>query len=123
MVKGAVFNSKNPIIMGVTVKAGVLKIGTPLCVPDKGNLRLGVVESIELNSKPITNAMPKHGGVAIKVSGESQVMYGRHFDDTSQIVSILTRDSIDALKTYFRDELSQDDLKLIMKLKKLFGIP
>lgn len=36
VVRGAVFNSRQPIIIGVTVKAGILKIGTPLCVPDKG---------------------------------------------------------------------------------------
>jgi translation initiation factor 5B len=36
IVKGAIFNSKNPIIIGVTVKAGILKIGTPLCIPEKG---------------------------------------------------------------------------------------
>lgn len=71
IVKGAIFNSKNPIIMGVTVKAGILKIGTPLCLPDKGNLRLGVVESIELNQKPVNTAMPKHGAVAVKIGGES----------------------------------------------------
>ncbi len=35
VVRGAVFNSRQPIVIGVTVKAGVLKIGTPLCVPDK----------------------------------------------------------------------------------------
>jgi translation initiation factor 5B len=35
VVRGAVFNSRQPIVIGVTVKAGVLKIGSPLCVPDK----------------------------------------------------------------------------------------
>lgn len=122
IVKGAVFNSKNPIIMGVTVKAGILKLGTPLCIPDKGNLRIGVVESIELNTKPINTAQPKHGSVAIKIAGESQVMFGRHFDESNQIASILTRDSIDSLKTYFKDELGKDDWVLVVKLKKLFGI-
>jgi translation initiation factor 5B len=53
IVKGAVFNSKNPIIIGVNVKAGILKIGTPLCIPERNNLRIGAVESIELNSKPV----------------------------------------------------------------------
>jgi len=47
MVKDACFNSKSPIVIGVNVVEGVLKIGTPLCVPDKGNLRLGYVSSIE----------------------------------------------------------------------------
>ena len=49
-------------------------------------------------------------------------MYGRHFDDSNQIASILTRDSIDSLKQYFKDELSKDDWKLVIQLKKTFGI-
>lgn len=52
MVKGACFNQKAPLIIGVEVKEGVLKIGTPLCIPSKDGLRLGKVESIELNKKP-----------------------------------------------------------------------
>jgi len=47
------FHAKDPIIIGVTIKAGILKVGTPLCIPDKGNLRIGKVESIELNNKPL----------------------------------------------------------------------
>lgn len=35
IIKDACFNRSAPIIMGVTVKAGFLKIGTPLCVPEK----------------------------------------------------------------------------------------
>lgn len=31
-----IFNSRDPIVMGVSVDAGVLKQGTPLCVPSKG---------------------------------------------------------------------------------------
>lgn len=29
------FNSRDPIVMGVIVEAGVLKEGTPICVPTK----------------------------------------------------------------------------------------
>lgn len=35
IVKDAVFNRSAPIIIGVSVTAGFLKIGTPLCVPEK----------------------------------------------------------------------------------------
>jgi len=35
IVKDAIFNRGAPIIIGVTVTAGFLKIGTPLCVPEK----------------------------------------------------------------------------------------
>lgn len=31
-----VFNSRDPIVMGVVVEAGQLKQGTPMCVPTKG---------------------------------------------------------------------------------------
>jgi translation initiation factor 5B len=58
IVKGNVFHVKDPIIMGVNVKAGQLRIGTPLCIPDKGNQRIGKVESIELNGKPLQVAKP-----------------------------------------------------------------
>lgn len=35
MVKGAVFHARDPIVIGVNVKGGILKIGTPLCIPEK----------------------------------------------------------------------------------------
>lgn len=34
----------------------------------------------------------------------------------------ISRDSIDAVKDYFRDEMSKSDWKLIMELKRLFQI-
>lgn len=68
-IKENVFNMKAPIIMGVNVKAGILRVGTPLCIPEKDNLKIGTVESIELNRKAITQALPKDGGVAVRISG------------------------------------------------------
>lgn len=98
MVRGACFNSKDPIIIGVDVKEGVLRVGTPLCVPDREDLRIGRVSSIELNKKNVNTLRAKDGAAAIKITNDGSVMYGRHFDDSSQIVSYITRDSIDALK-------------------------
>ena len=43
MVKDACFNQKNSIIIGAKVVEGILKVGTPLCVPDRDCLKLGVV--------------------------------------------------------------------------------
>lgn len=31
-----VFNSRDPIVMGVIVEAGIVREGTPICVPSKG---------------------------------------------------------------------------------------
>jgi translation initiation factor 5B len=35
IVKDAVFNRGNPIIIGVNVTAGVLRVGTPLAIPER----------------------------------------------------------------------------------------
>jgi translation initiation factor 5B len=83
MVKGAVFNNKSPILIGVTVKSGILKVGTPLCVPERDKVRIGHVDSMQLNGKTVTKVLPKDGPVSVKIDGESQIMYGRHFDDTN----------------------------------------
>lgn len=98
MVPDACFNRTNPIVIGVNVVEGVLKPGTPLCVPDRENLRLGTVQSIEANKKSIPYARASHGNIAVKISNDGSVMYGRHFDHTGNIVSLISRDSIDALK-------------------------
>uniref|UniRef100_A0A8C7DVP0 Eukaryotic translation initiation factor 5B n=1 Tax=Oncorhynchus kisutch TaxID=8019 RepID=A0A8C7DVP0_ONCKI len=37
-----IFNSRDPIVMGVNVEAGVLRQGTPLCVPSKGITRASI---------------------------------------------------------------------------------
>lgn len=33
--KQYIFNSRDPIVMGVIVEAGIVKEGTPICVPSK----------------------------------------------------------------------------------------
>jgi len=42
-----IFNSRDPIIMGVSVEAGFLSNGTPICVPDK-EVRLGCVLLVQV---------------------------------------------------------------------------
>uniref|UniRef100_A0A3Q3NAT1 Eukaryotic translation initiation factor 5B n=1 Tax=Mastacembelus armatus TaxID=205130 RepID=A0A3Q3NAT1_9TELE len=119
-----IFNSRDPIVMGVMVEAGVLKQGTPLCVPSKAFVDIGVVTSIEVNHKPVDSAK-KGQEICIKIEpipGESPKMYGRHFEATDIIVSKITRASIDALKNWFRDEMQKSDWQLIMELKKTFEI-
>ncbi|XP_030264994.1 eukaryotic translation initiation factor 5B [Sparus aurata] len=119
-----IFNSRDPIVMGVTIEAGVLRQGTPLCVPSKGFVDIGVVTSIEMNHKSVESAK-KGQEICIKIEpipGESPKMYGRHFEATDIIVSKITRASIDALKNWFRDEMQKTDWQLIMELKKTFEI-
>jgi translation initiation factor 5B len=115
-------NKKDPLILGVSVTEGVLKIGTPIYCVEK-NIPIGVVESIEREKKPINNVKPNDGDVAIRVKvADSSLTAGRHFDDNATFVSHITRASIDALKNYFRDDMTMDDWKLIIKLKKILNI-
>lgn len=118
-----VFNQKDPIIMGVEVVEGILKVGTPLCVPALGGLHVGKVDSIESNGREQETAR-KGASVAVKIVNESNpnITYGRQFDASHMLYSTLTRASIDALKENFKDQLENEDWRLVVKLKKVFNI-
>jgi len=129
-----VFMKKNPIILGVEIVEGICKVGTPLVVPDKlvpdeenggtKMLELGRIVSIQKDGVD-TNLVKKGSAVCIKVQGnssQSYVAYGRHFDASSDLVSKLTRGSIDLLKENFRDDLQKTDWQLVIRLKTVFDI-
>ena len=116
-------NKKDPLIIGVSVTEGVLKVGTPIYCVEK-NLPIGVVESIEREKKPINNVRPNDGDVAIRIKvADSSLAAGRHFDENSTYVSQITRASIETLKFYFREDMTNDDWKLIMKIMEILNIP
>ncbi|ODN03929.1 Eukaryotic translation initiation factor 5B [Orchesella cincta] len=119
-----VFNTRDPILVGVSIEAGTVCIGTPLCVPAKGFVEIGKVTSIELNQKQVEKAT-KGQEVSVKIEpipGESPKMLGRHFEETDLMISKISRESIDACKEYFRNELQKGDWQLMVELKKLFQI-
>ena len=118
-----IFNQKDPIIVGVEVVEGILKVGTPLCVPALGGLHVGNVTSIEMNGRE-QNTARKGASVAVKIVNESNptITYGRQFDSTNMLYSTLTRASIDALKAHFKEQLENEDWRLVVKLKKVFNI-
>ncbi|PKI57443.1 hypothetical protein CRG98_022094 [Punica granatum] len=100
-------------------------VGTPICIPQREFIDIGRIASIENNKKPVDTAK-KGQKVAIKIVGsnpeEQQKMYGRHFDLEDELVSHISRRSIDILKTNYRDDLSIEEWKLVVKLKSLFKI-
>uniref|UniRef100_A0A8C5SU20 Eukaryotic translation initiation factor 5B n=1 Tax=Laticauda laticaudata TaxID=8630 RepID=A0A8C5SU20_LATLA len=119
-----IFNSRDPIVMGVVVDAGQVKQGTPICVPSKNFIDIGIITSIEINHKQVDVAK-KGQEVCVKIEpipGEAPKMYGRHFEATDILVSKISRQSIDALKDWFRDEMQKSDWQLIVELKKVFEI-
>ncbi|KAF7998322.1 hypothetical protein HCN44_009720 [Aphidius gifuensis] len=134
VVPGCIFKTRDPIVIGVMVEAGIVKEGTPVCVIkkdaekgaeiDKQRINLGVVSSIEINHKFVESAR-KGQEVCVKIEpipGDAPKMFGRHFDETDMIISTISRESIDACKNYFRDDLLKSDWQLMVELKKLFEI-
>jgi len=119
-----VFMSRDPIVCGVTVVAGIVKPGTPICVPSKEFVNVGICTSLQHNNKEVQEAR-KGSEVCIKIEplpGEAPKMFGRHFDENDLLISKISRESIDACKDYFRDDLVKTDWILMKELKKLFEI-
>lgn len=61
--------------------------------------------------------------MAVKIEGPNQPMYGRHLEEKGMLYSLISRQSIDTLKEYYRSDVSNDEWALIKKLKGLFDIP
>uniref|UniRef100_A0A1D1XVZ2 Eukaryotic translation initiation factor 5B n=1 Tax=Anthurium amnicola TaxID=1678845 RepID=A0A1D1XVZ2_9ARAE len=126
IMPNCIFNKKDPIVLGVDVLEGIAKIGTPICIPSQDFIDIGRIASIEINHKQVDVAK-KGQKVAIKIIGsspeEQQKMYGRHFEIEDELVSHISRKAIDILKSDYRDELSNEEWLLVLKLKKLFKIP
>jgi len=119
-----IYRIKNPILIGVEVKEGILKIGTPLCIPTKQNMMVGRVIGLQHESKDVKVAK-KGMQVACKIDTlefAPNIMYGRQFDFHDELVSLLSRRSIDLLKLNFKDDLEDEEWRLVIRLKRVFEI-
>lgn len=127
----AVFNKKDPIVIGVDVIDGNLRLGTPLAAVKmnpvtnvKEIISLGRVSSIERDHKQVPICKKGQPSVAIKIEGANQPMYGRQLEEKDTLYSQVSRKSIDCLKEFYRDEVDKEEWNLIAKhLKGLFDIP
>lgn len=87
-------------------------------------IEIGRVTSIEYNHKVVDSAR-KGQEVCIKIEhhgSDAPKLFGRHFDATDMLMSKITRESIDACKEYFRDDLTKEDWKLMIELKSIFKV-
>lgn len=128
------FAKRDPIILGCDIIEGSLRVGTPLCVvkmdPEtkkKDIVVLGKVTGLEINHKPseIVKKSQVGAGVAVKIehaSYQPSRLFGRHFDEKSEVISHISRSSIDTLKELFREEVPKEDWVLIKKLKPVLDI-
>ena len=118
-----VFNKRDPIVVGVEVLEGQVRLGTTLCIPSLDNLVIGNVTNIQLNHKDVTVAK-KGLQISVKITNDNNptISYGRQFDHNNSLYSKLSRNSIDALKEHFKEDMTKDDWALVIKLKKTFEI-
>ncbi|KAK0379229.1 hypothetical protein CLIM01_03424 [Colletotrichum limetticola] len=126
----AVFNKTGPIVVGVDVVDGQLKINTPIAAVKtnavtgvKEIVNLGRVTSIERDHKQIPVCKKGQPSVAVKIEmGGHQPTYGRHLEESDVLYSLISRASINTLKEFYRKDVSNDEWQLIIKLKPLFDI-
>jgi translation initiation factor 5B len=128
-----IINKRNPMIIGVDVIEGAVRVGTPICAVRRdangqANIMvLGRVTSLEVNHKSSDSV--KKGqtaqGVAMRLDNPSaaQPVWGRHVDESDKLYSLISRKSIDTLKDpAFRDTVAKEDWLLLKKLKPIFDI-
>ncbi|KAL7933813.1 hypothetical protein V8C35DRAFT_51524 [Trichoderma chlorosporum] len=126
----AIFNKTAPIVIGVDVVEGQLKINAPIAAvktnPNtnaKEVIALGRVTSIERDHKQIPVCKKGQPSVAVKIEmGGHQPIYGRHLEEADTLYSQISRASIDTLKEFYRKEVTNEEWQLIIKLKPLFDI-
>ncbi|KAL8696996.1 MAG: hypothetical protein Q9201_007369 [Fulgogasparrea decipioides] len=125
----AVFNKKDPIIVGVDVTEGNLRLLTPIAAVRtnpvtnvKEIVSLGRVQSIERDHKQIPICKKGQPSVAVKIEGPNQPMYGRHLEEKDTLYSMISRQSIDTLKEFYRADVSNEEWALVKKLKGLFDV-
>ncbi|KAH9059350.1 P-loop containing nucleoside triphosphate hydrolase protein [Lactarius vividus] len=130
----ACFCKRDPIILGVDILDGTLRLGTPLCVVKndpvtgaKEIIELGKITSLEINHKSmeLVKKSQAGGGVAVKIEHavyQSAKMFGRHFDDKDEVYSRISRQSIDVLKESFKADVATEEWLLIKGLKQRLDI-
>ncbi|CAI4237796.1 BBL_G0000330.mRNA.1.CDS.1 [Saccharomyces cerevisiae] len=129
-----IINKRGPMIIGVDVLEGTLRVGTPICAvktdpttKERQTLILGKVISLEINHQPVQEVKKGQtaAGVAVRLEDPSgqQPIWGRHVDENDTLYSLVSRRSIDTLKDRaFRDQVARSDWLLLKKLKVVFGI-
>ncbi|KAL9000433.1 MAG: hypothetical protein Q9169_000950 [Polycauliona sp. 2 TL-2023] len=125
----AVFNKKDPIVVGVDVTEGNLRLLTPIAAVRtnpvtnvKEIVSLGRVQSIERDHKQIPICKKGQPSVAVKIEGPNQPTYGRHLEEKDTLYSMISRQSIDTLKEFYRNDVSNEEWALVKKLKGLFDV-
>ena len=121
----------DPILVGMNVREGNLRKGTPLCVERRGQkdpntglqayLDIGRVIGMEVNRKPV-DIVHVGQSASVKIDAVTSIQFGRQFDHTYSFYSHINRRSIDSLKEFFKEECKKEDWDLLVRLKRQFGV-
>ena len=127
-----VYNNKNPLVLGVDIKRGTLRMNTPI-VAKRWNaqkigtpLYLGRIDGIKKEDKDVQKAS-MGDKVSVRIMGDDEqknLQVGRSFLVTDPLVSEISRDSIDALKANFEEEMKEDGdtVQHLGELKRYFNV-
>merc|ERR1712228_891044 len=113
--------SKAPMVLGCEITAGQLRVGTPLCVAVDGETSIfGQVAGIQKNGESTLIARTgDQVGVEIAQSTEQcRIKYGKGkalFKD-GIVFSRVTRQSANALRQHFSEQMLAEDWSLLEKL-------
>jgi translation initiation factor 5B len=78
--------------------------------------------SIERDHKQLQVCKKGQPSVAVKIEGANQPLYGRQLEEKDVLYSMISRQSIDTLKEFYRTDCTNDDWHLMRKLKPLFDV-
>jgi len=121
-----IYKSRNPIVIGIKVEEGILKVGTPICVPSKDGIELGVVRGIRKADSTEIQEAKADEEVSVEIVPDAlkqKYMYGRQFTEADKLVSLISRNSIDALKESHPEFCKTREIyKLIQSIKQQLKI-
>jgi translation initiation factor 5B len=118
-----IYRASDPIIIGISVEEGSLRLGTPLAyVKDKQEIHeLGDVFHMKTPLGQSCEKADKGDSVSVEIRN-SKKKAGIHFEQNDLLFSNITRKSLDILKQHFASNLSKSDVKCIIEIKKIFNI-
>jgi translation initiation factor 5B len=117
-----VYRACDPIIMGVTVEEGSLRIGTPLmCCRKKEVIEIGKVFQMKTPLGEHCDSTGIGKSVSIEIRN-SKKKAGIHFEEKDYLFSNISRRSLDTLKLHFKGDLTKSDIKCIIEIKKKINI-
>jgi translation initiation factor 5B len=113
LLPGYVFRASKPAIVGIEVLAGCIKSGVRLVRKD--GKEVGTIKEIQKEGKTIPEART---GDRVAISMEEPTV-GRQIEEGDILYAYLPESSINAWLSEFKDQLTEEELKVIEEFKQI----